>query len=157
MNKMILGEGNHAALAEVVLDGETLTATDNFTLKPSVPLLPDLEAKHFFAPTTIKTPLKYWTFTIEENNGNANAKEHMTTVYLSNNNVLDSGDQKLGVNNVPKLKAGWFELLPVQIKLPHETASGNHYLFVKVDSKDKIKEISEDNNVLSKSINVTPY
>lgn len=157
MNKTELGEGMHDALAEVVLDGETLEATDEFLLKPSVPILPDLVAAHFFAPTTIKKPLKYMTFTIETNDGYAKAKEHKVKVYLSDDDELSAGDKVVGENNVSKLKAGWFKLVPVKIKLPKDTDAGEHNLIVKVDATDKIHEISEDNNTLSKETNVTNY
>lgn len=43
MNKTELGPGEHKALAEVVLGGgeDPLVADAKFTLKPSVPILPE--------------------------------------------------------------------------------------------------------------------
>jgi hypothetical protein len=157
MDKLVLGEGEHDAMAEVILDGDTLEATDDFVLKPSVPILPDLVAAHFFAPTTIKKPLKYMTFTIETNEGYAKAKEHKVKVYLSEDDELSGSDEVVGENNVEKLKAGWFKLVPVKVKLPKDTEAGEYNLIVKVDATDKIHEISEDNNTLSKETNVTNY
>lgn len=157
MNKMVLGEGIHHALAEVVLDGETLEATDDFLLKPSVPILPDLVAKYFFAPTTVKKPLKYMTFTIETNEGHAKAKEHKVQVYLSEDDELGAADKVIGQRGEEKLKAGWFSLVPVQIKVPKNTDAGEYSLIVKVDATGKIQEISEDNNTLSKETHVTNH
>jgi CARDB protein len=159
MDKLGLGEGEHTANAEVVLNGgdDTLTAEDSFLLKPSVPILPDLVAKHFFAPTTVKAPLKYMAFTIETNEGHANAKEHKVNLYLSNDNSLSAGDKQLDQSNVAKLRAGWFDLVPSTFKVPKNTENGAHYLIVKADATDKVQEISEDNNVLSKATNITPY
>jgi hypothetical protein len=157
MNKTVLGEGTHDALAEVVLDGETLEATDDFLLKPSVPILPDLVAKYFFAPNTIKKPLKYVTFTIETNEGEDDAKNHKVALYLSEDDELGASDVKLGERNVNSLEAGWFELVPIQFKLKKSTEAGDYNLIVKVDSTDKIQEISEDNNVLSKETKVKNY
>jgi hypothetical protein len=159
MNKTDLGAGEHEALAEVVLGGgeDPLTATAKFLLKPSVPLLPDLVAKLFFAPSTIKKPLHYMTFTIETNEGFANAKEHKVAVYLSDDNTLGGNDEQIGKGNNDKLEAGWFDVIPVKIKVPKDEDTGPHYLFVKVDSTDKIQEISEDNNINSKATTITAY
>ena len=159
MDKLELGEGEHTANAEVVLNGgdDTLTAEDSFLLKPSVPILPDLVAKYFFAPTTIKMPLKYVAFTIETNEGHAEAKEHKVNLYLSNDNSLSAGDKQLDQSNVEKLGAGWFKLVPSMFKVPKNTENGAHYLIVKVDATDKVQELSEDNNMLSKATNITPY
>lgn len=157
MNKDELGEGTHAAFAEVVLDVGTLTAQDKFTLVASKPLLPDLVAKYFFAPTTMKVGVKYPTFTIETNEGNHTATEHKVQVYLSADSTLNSGDKMLGQETVKKLQAGNFRLVPIVIDLPKKTDSGQNYLIVKVDAADKIQELSEDNNVLSKQTNVTPF
>jgi subtilase family serine protease len=159
MDKTELGEGTHQALAEVVLNGgdDVLNASDSFTLKPSVPVLPDLVAKHLFAPTTIKAPLKYMAFTIETNEGLAKAKEHKVSLYLSDDNTLSAGDKQLDKSSVPHLYAGWFDLVPLTFKVPENTSDGAHYFIVKADSTDKVQEISENNNVLSKATNITPY
>ena len=159
MDKTELGEGHHTALAEVVLNGgdDVLTGTDDFTLKPSVPILLDLVSKHFFAPTTIKKPLKYMAFTIEKNAGFAKAGEHKQKLYLSNDNTLSGEDKELDQSNVAKLPAGWFELDVSTFKVPKNTEDGAHYLITKVDATDKVLEISEDNNVLSQATNITPY
>jgi hypothetical protein len=159
MDKLELGEGEHTANTEVVLNGgdNTLTAKDSFVLMPSVPILPDLVTKHLFAPTTIKKPLKYMAFTIETNEGYADAKEHKVNLYLSNDNSLNAGDKQLDQSNVAKLGAGWFELVSSTFKVPENTENGAHYLIVKADATNKIQEISEDNNVLSKATNITPY
>ena len=159
MNKTELGPGEHEALAEVVLGGgeDPLVADAKFTLKPSVDLLPDLVAKYFFAPTTIKKPLHYMTFTIETNEGHKDAKGHKVTVYLSHDNTLGGNDKELGQKGNEKLKAGWFDLIPIKIKVPKNEDTGPHYLFVKVDSNNKIQELSEDNNILSKATNITAH
>jgi len=158
MDKLALGIGEHEAKAEVVLGGgeEPLVATDTFKLKSSEPPLSDLVAKFFIAPSTIKKNLKYWTFTIETNEGQGKAKQHDVKVYLSEDNILDSGDGVLGQRGVPHLQAGDFDLIPIKIKVPKTEDNGDHFLFVKVDANDKIKELSEDNNVLSQAANITP-
>ena len=157
LNKTDLGPGKHKALAEVMLDGQDdLTAKAEFLLKPSVPLQPDLVAKYFFAPSTIKKPLKYWTFTIETNEGFEKAKEHKIAVSLSEDAVL-GGDIELGKETNEKLKAGWFDLIPIKIKIPKDVDPGAYYLIVKVDSTDKILEIHEDNNTKSEATNITAY
>lgn len=159
LNKEDLGPGTHTALAEVVLGGgeDPLVADAEFVLKPSVPIQPDLVAKYFFAPTTIKKPLSYYTFTIETNEGHEAAKSHKVTVYLSNDNTLGGNDKELGKATNEKLNAGWFDLIPIKIKVPKDTEIGTKHLFVKVDSTDKIQEISEDNNILSKASNIKAY
>jgi len=54
------------------------------------------------------------------------------------------------------LAAGDFNLVPITIKVPKTENEGNHFLFVKVDAQEKIKELSEDNNVLSKAAKMVP-
>jgi hypothetical protein len=157
MDKLALGEGEHDAMAEVFLDGDTLVATDEFLLKPSIPALPDLVAKYFFAPSTIKKPLRYLTFTIETNEGIVDAKGHQAKLYLSEDNILDAGDKVLANKGVGKLEAGWFDIVPISFKVPKDTDTGARHLFVKVDANSKIEELSEDNNVLSKAVNITPH
>jgi hypothetical protein len=165
MNKLDLGEGTHQALAEVELGGgETLSATDEFTLKSLEPNLPDLVAYAFVSPTTIlknvpggpnpdPDDLKYWTFTLELNVGDEVAKNHHVKVFLSTDETLDLGDKKLGVNNVNKLEAGDFDLVGIQIKAPPNKDPGDYFLIVKVDVNedltDKIEESDETNNELS--------
>jgi len=158
MDKLSLGIGEHEAKAEVVLGGgaEPLVATDTFKLKSSEPPLPDLVAKYFVAPSTIMKNVKYWTFTIETNEGEGNAKQHDVNVYLSNDNALDSGDRLLGQHSMSYLAAGDFNLVPITIKVPKTENEGNHFLFIKVDAQEKIKELSEGNNVLSKAAKIVP-
>lgn len=157
LNKTDLGPGKHKAVAEVMLEGQDdLTAKAEFLLKPSVPILPDLVAKYFFAPTTIKKPLTYWAFLIETNEGHKDAKEHKITLYLSDDNAL-GGDTELDKENNDKLKAGWFDLIALKIKVPKHEDTGPAYLIVKADSTDKIQEIHEDNNTKSKATNITAY
>ena len=163
MDKTAFSEGNHQALAEVVLDTGTLSAQDQFTLQSVKQFLPDLVANHFFAPTKIIEPkaaakfdIDYMTFTIESNDGGSKATEHNVQVYLSNDSTLSLDDKMIGNTNVKCLNAGDFDLMPVKIDLPKNTATGQHYLIVKVDATDKIKEQSEDNNILSAQTKVIP-
>jgi hypothetical protein len=154
MDKLALGVGEHDAMAEVILDGDTLVATDEFELNPSEPALPDLVAKYFFAPSTIRKPLHYWTFTVETNEGSEDAKNHMVKLYLSDDNTLSSDDKLLGQKGVGNLEVGDFDIVPIQFKLNKNQDSGTHTLFVKVDATEKVEEESEDNNVKSKQANI---
>jgi hypothetical protein len=154
MNKLALGEGEHEAVAEVILDGDILVADAEFELKPSEPALPDLVAKYLVAPTTIRKQLNYWTFTIERNEGTDDAKSHFVKLYLSKDNSLSPSDELLGLMGVGKLEVGDFDISPIQFKLEKKHATGMHTLFVKVDATDKVEEQSESNNVLSKQANI---
>jgi len=156
LDKLALGIGEHKAKAEVVLGGgaDPLVATDTFKLKSSERPLPDLVAKYFVAPSTIMKNVKYWTFAIETNAGEGNSKWHGVDVYLSHDNALDSGDKWLGHRGAPYLAAGDFNLVPITIKVPKTENDGNHFLFLKVDAKNKIKEVSEDNNTLSRAAKI---
>ena len=64
---------------------------------------------------------------------------------------------ELGNEQNKHLAAGWFDLIPIKIKVPKDTETGAKTLFVKVDSTHKIQEISEDNNILSKATNIKAY
>jgi hypothetical protein len=154
MDKTALGIGEHDAMAEVILEEDTLVATDDFTLNPSEPALPDLVAKYFFAPSTIRKPLNYWTFTVETNEGTEDAKRHNVRVYLSEDNALGAGDTLLGQKGIGRLEVGDFDIVPIKIKVPKDTEAGTHHLFVKVDAANQIEEESEDNNTKSKQTTI---
>jgi len=156
MDKLVLGVGEHDAMAEVILDGDTLVATDDFRLKSSEPVLPDLVAKFFYAPSTIKKPLNYWTFTVETNEGDKDAKNHQVKLYLSDDNAIGAGDKLLGQKGIGKLEVGDFDLVAMKIKVPHDTEFGTQYLIVKVDANNNVQEQSEANNELSEQTNITP-
>ena len=159
MDKLALGIGEHKVKVEVVLGGgaDPLVATDTFKLKSSERPLPDLVAKYFVAPSTIVKNVKYWTFAIETNEGEGNAMWHNVNVYLSNGNALNSGDKLLSRGSTSYLAAGDFDLIPIKIKVPKTENDGNHFLFVKVDAKHKIKEVSEDNNALSRAAKIVSH
>ena len=159
LDKLALGIGEHKAKVEVVLGGgaDPLVATDTFKLKSSERPLPDLVAKYFVAPSTIVKNVKYWTFAIETNEGEGNAMWHNVNVYLSHDNALNSGDKLLSKGSTSYLAAGDFDLIPIKIKVPKTENDGNHFLFLKVDAKHKIKEVSEDNNVLSRAAKIVSH
>ena len=162
MNKTELGAGEHEALAEVVLEGETITDDTKFRLLSSEDLLPDLVAKYFFAPSTVLKPLNkdlpYWTTTIETNEGNAKAKHHQVRLFLSEDDTISGDDTKLGGKNVKNLNVGDFKVHLIKIKSLKDIDPGDYFLIVKVDIKsdltDKIEESDEDNNQLSKETKI---
>ena len=158
MDKMALGVGEHEALAEIITTGG-IEATDDaeFKLRAGSTGQADLVAKFFGAPNNIKQDKKYSAFVKEKNEGNGNAGDHTISIYLSEDNTLDSGDELVGEKHVNNLKKGKDRMVHVQFELDDDAETGPAFLIVKVDGDDEVSETDEDNNTKSESITVIEW
>jgi subtilase family serine protease len=72
---------------------------------------------------------------------------------LSEDNVLDSGDELVGEKEVGNLKNGKFRMTMVQFEL-EDAEPGQAYLIVKVDGDNDVSETNENNNTQPEKIKV---
>jgi hypothetical protein len=117
----------------------------------------DLVAKFFGAPNEIKQDKKYNAFVKEANQGTGNAGEHTIGIYLSEDNVWDSGDELVGEKEVNNLKAGKDRMVHVQFELDDDAETGPAFLIVKVDSDSDVSETNENNNTKTEAITVVEW
>jgi subtilase family serine protease len=72
---------------------------------------------------------------------------------LSEDNVLDGGDELIGQEEVGNLKNGKHRMVMVPYEL-QDAEPGQAYLIVKIDSEDDVSETNENNNTQPEKINV---
>ena len=157
IDKTELTVGEHDALAEIITTGETVTDDAHFRLRAGSSGQADLVAKFFGAPDNVKQDKKYSAFVKEANEGTGNAGEHMVSIYLSSDNVLDGSDELVGEKEVNNLKSGKDRMVHVQFELPDDADTGAAYLIVKVDGDNDVSESSENNNSKSEAITVIEW
>jgi hypothetical protein len=157
IDKTELTVGEHDALAEIITTGETVTDDAHFRLRAGSSGQADLVAKFFGAPDNVKQDKKYSAFVKEANEGTGNAGEHMVSIYLSSDNVLDGSDELVGEKEVNNLKSGKDRMVHVQFELPDDADTGPAYLIVKVDGDNDVSESNENNNGKSEAITVIEW
>jgi hypothetical protein len=154
MDKLALGVGEHEALAEIITTaGVEADDEAEFELRSGSSGQADLAVKFFGAPNNIKNDRTYVAFVAEKNQGTGNAGEHTISIYFSEDNVLDSGDELVGEKEVGNLKNGKFRLTMVPFEL-EDADPGQAYLIVKIDSEDDVSETNENNNTQPEKIKV---
>jgi len=131
------------------------TSETNNTLARGISIGPDLLVSSFTAPNVGGAGLPL-TVTDTTTNAGGAAPPSNTRYYLSTNGVLDAGDIPLGSRSVGALAAGAADTGSATITIPAGTANGAYYLLAKADGDDAIVELSETNNVLSRSITIGP-
>jgi hypothetical protein len=158
MDKLALGVGEHEALAEIITTAGVEADDDaEFKLRAGSSGQADLVAKFFGAPDNIKQDKKYVAFVKEANQGTGNAGEHTISIYLSEDNVLDGGDELVGEKEVNNLKKGKDRMIMMQFELDDDAETGSAYLIVKVDGDDDVSESNENNNTKPESITVIEW
>ena len=154
MDKLALGAGEHDALAEIITTAGVEESDEaEFKLRGGSSGQADLAVKFLGAPNNIKSDKTYTAFVKEENLGTGNAGDHTISLYLSDDNVLDSGDELVGEEEVGNLKNGKHRMVMVQFEL-EDADEGQAYLIVKVDSEGDVSETNENNNTQPEKIKV---
>lgn len=159
IDKTQLTVGEHDATAEIFTVGDPIPLTDDahFKLRAGSSGQADLVAKFFGATDNVKQDKKYSAFVKEANEGTGNAGEHTISIYLSEDNVLDSGDELVGEKEVNKLKSGKDRMVHVQFELDDDAETGGAFLIVKVDDGDDVNETNENNNTKPEAITVVEW
>lgn len=86
------------------------------------------------------------------NQGSAPAPASVTRYFLSRDTMLDGADLPLGERSVPALDAGTSNTGSTSVTLPSGTATGAWYVIAKADADNAVLELSEVNNLGSRSI-----
>ena len=158
MDKLALGVGEHDAVAEVITTGGVEADDDaHFKLRAGSTGQADLVATFFGAPDNVKQDKKYVAFVKEANQGTGNAGEHTISIYLSEDDELDSGDELVGEKEVNNLKKGKDRMVMMQFELDDDAETGPAYLIVKVDGDDDVSETDETNNTKPEAITVIEW
>ena len=129
--------------------------TNNVRMSASIPIGPDLIVLALGAPSTV---VRGTSFTITDTTRNAGgaSPQTATSYYLSANSTLDASDVLLGSHPVGALMADGAQNGQATVVVPPTQAAGNYYIIAKADGGDLATEISETNNVNSKTIKVNP-
>ena len=145
--------------------GEALGEDNNVTIADSPIVVdqfptPDLEVVSLVTPVTAAGGD---TIVVEyevENVGTETATINwQDAIYLSSDEVLDGGDQRLRLNPIAEapLAPGEFYGVSRTVMLPVSYVAGTAYIIVKTDDGGVLAELDEQNNVLaSEYINVIP-
>jgi subtilase family serine protease/subtilisin family serine protease len=88
------------------------------------------------------------------NQGSGSASASVTRYFLSANTALDAADVPLGERSVPDLSAGASNTASTSLTLPAGTATGAWYVIAKADADGSVPEISEVNNLASRSLQI---
>jgi len=84
------------------------------------------------------------------------APASVTQYFLSTNTTLETGDTPLGSRDVPGLGANASSAGSATVTIPAGTAPGAYFLLARADATAAVEEVSETNNVLSRSISIGP-
>jgi subtilase family serine protease len=140
-------------------DGDGLVAEaqeSNNTATRSIALGPDLAVSGLGAPTSAPAGA---TITVSDaviNQGAGGADATTTRFYLSTNVLFDAADVPLpGSRSVPALAPGAASTGSAQVTIPPGTAPGTYFLLAVTDADNAVRESSETNNALARSIQVT--
>jgi len=91
---------------------------------------------------------------VTRNLGSGSAPASVTRYFLSTNTMLDAADVPLSERSVPALSGGASNTASTSLTLPLSTATGVWYVIAKADAGESVPEISELNNLGSRSIQV---
>jgi subtilase family serine protease len=134
----------------------TEISENNNNSTESVKIGPDLTMTSMSAPATAGAGQNIVVTETAKNAGGATADPSLLQIYLSANNALDPSDTLLGSRNVPALAAGATSSGSTAVTIPQGAAGGTWYLIAKADAQEVMTEISEGNNLSTRSIKIGP-
>jgi subtilisin family serine protease len=128
--------------------------TDN-TRSASVKIGSDLEVSALTAPATAAPGASIVASDTTKNAGGGASPATTTRFYLSSDSRLDGADRLLtGHRDVPALAGGGTSAGNTSIVIPSETVGGSYYLLAVADADDVAAEVTETDNVRSRTIRV---
>jgi subtilisin family serine protease len=128
----------------------------NNTAARSIAIGPDLFVSGFAAPASAPAGATLSVFDTVTNQGVGGADATTTRFYLSANVLFDASDLLLaGARPVPALAGGTASTGSSQVTIPAGTAPGNYFLLAVTDGDNVVRESSETNNALARSIQIT--
>ena len=133
------------------------TNENNNTLAAVIRLSPDLIVSVLSVPPNVHVGTPPFNVTdTTKNQGQGIADATSTSFYLSTNATWDAGDFLLASRGVPILDFGVTSAGTTSVTIPAGTAPGNYFILARADAAGHVTETSENNNVLSKAITITP-
>ena len=150
--------GTYYVIVKSDADGAvTETSETNNTFVRSVRIGPDLSVASLTASATTVAAGAAVTVTDKTaNDGGGAAAASVTRFYLSVNALLDAADVVLAAGRgVPAVAAATSSTGSTPVTIPAGTAAGRYYILAKADGDGVVAEMSETDNVLSRSIQVT--
>lgn len=88
-----------------------------------------------------------------QNNGLGVAPESTAAIYLSDDDVFDSGDTQLGSAAIVSLPSGSFIIEQIEVTIP-DVEAGNYFVFGVVDANEEVEETDETNNTYTVAVEV---
>jgi subtilisin family serine protease/subtilase family serine protease len=140
-------------------DGEEVvseTSETNNTYVRTVGIGVDLDITSMSSPTTGSPGSSITITDTTKNIGGGVAEESATQFYLSADSTIDPSDTLLGSRSVPSLAAGASSAGSTTVTIPQSTAVGTWYIVAKADGEEVVSEISETNNMFTRSIGIGP-
>jgi subtilisin family serine protease len=138
-------------------DGEGVvseTSESNNIYARSIMIGPDLKIASLTAPAAAAAGQTISVSDASKNAGGDEAGASVTQIFLSANGTLDATDVLMGSRSVPALAAGASSAGSTSVKIPDELTAGVWYIVAKADGQGAVTEISESNNVSSRSIKI---
>jgi len=149
--------GNYNVLAQA--DGDSVVVESlesNNVNSRSIAIGPDLVVTGFAVPSSAPAGATITVSDTVTNQGVGSADPSTTRFYLSVNVLFDSSDVQLaGGRSVPALDTGLASNGATTLVIPAGTAPGNYFLLAFTDGDNVVREASETNNVLARSIQIT--
>jgi subtilase family serine protease len=127
---------------------------DNNTYFKTVTIGPDLAVSSLTAPSTAGAGKNIIITETTKNNGPGDVGASTTIFYLSTDTTVDANDALLGSRSVSALTAGTSSAGSTAVTIPAGIASGMYYIIAQADGGTVVREINENNNTFSRSINI---
>ncbi|MDQ7787263.1 MAG: CARDB domain-containing protein, partial [Thermodesulfovibrionales bacterium] len=124
----------------------------NNTTYKTIVIGPDLSVSSLTVPATGGVGATISIGDTTKNSGTGAAGASTTSLYLSSNNTLDTGDAMLGSRAVPALATNASSTGTTSVTIPVGTAPGTFYIIAKADAPGAIAETNEANNTTYKTI-----
>jgi len=91
------------------------------------------------------------------NIGNSSFPQSIMGFYLSADSVYDSLDIYIGQKEIGTLNKGYTRNEILSLKIPDSVAAGNYHVFGYLDPYNDIRELNENNNLISGKIDIEEY
>jgi subtilase family serine protease len=134
----------------------TEISESNNTSSQLIKIGTDLSITALSAPTTASAGQSIVISDTIKNAGGGTTEPSLTRFFFSANSTLDASDTLLGSRNVPALAAGATSSGSTTVTIPQDTATDTWYIIAKADAEEIVTEISETNNISSRSIKIGP-
>jgi subtilase family serine protease len=137
-------------------DAVAEASESNNTMVKAVKLGPDLTVSALTVPPSAMAGSTISVTHTLKNQGADPAGASTTRFYFSTNATLDAADLPLGGQAMPALPAGATSAATTSLTLPAGSGGGTRYVIAEADGDDAVPESVESNNVLNRSLTISP-